>query len=74
MKWHSNNGKVYEIHEMDTGHIQNCIIKIDEKIQKCRSLGLGEFTYLGYKGYSWIWHFKDELRKRGVMPDYSLTI
>lgn len=67
MKWLSNNGKEYEIKDMDTGHIQNCIIKITEKIEQCHKLNIGTFQYLGTSGYTWLYYFKDELKRRGVI-------
>lgn len=73
MIWKSNNGKNYKIPEMDTGHIQNCIIKLIEKIEACDKLELGEFQYLGRTGYSWIWHFKNELEHRGVIKHNYTT-
>ena len=67
MKWFSNNGKEYDIRDMDTGHIQNCIIKINEKIEACQQLNIGTFVYHGMYGYTWIYHFKQELIRRGVI-------
>lgn len=66
MKWLSNNGKEYELKDMDTGHIQNCVIKLDEKIQACHRLKLGGFRYRGIWGTTWIDMFKQELIRRGV--------
>lgn len=68
MIWKANDGKSYHLYQMDTGHIQNCIIKLTEKIEACRRLYIGEFTYNGYLGTAWVSAFRTELIKRGITP------
>jgi hypothetical protein len=64
MKWISNNGRTYYLWQMDIGHIQNCIIKIHEKMNQCKYLNLGEFVLFNYTGKEWIDAFKRELNCR----------
>lgn len=67
MIWKSNNGKNYQVWEMDTGHIQNCIIKITKLIAECNYYKLGVFQIHGHRGWDWIQSFKKELQLRGIM-------
>lgn len=65
--WLDANNVGHVICEMDTGHIQNCIIVLTEKARKCSELGIGVFFRNGYTSEEWIQLFRNELDYRGVI-------
>lgn len=65
--WTDAHGRQHILSNMQTGHIQNCIIRISETISKCAQMNLGEFYLNGRNGSDWIAIFRNELKYRGVI-------
>jgi hypothetical protein len=65
--WTRNTGERLTVSQMTTGHIQNCIILLTDKVVKCQMYGLGSFFYNGRLGTEWIAIFKAELKRTGVI-------
>lgn len=62
--WLDRWGNTHKVSLMDKGHIQNCIIVMAEKQDKCDKLNLGAFEYNGLTADEWIQIFRAELGRR----------
>lgn len=65
--WVDSKGKSHFLPEMETGHIQNCIIILEDRIQRARKLRIGEFRVGHRLATSWVEIFREELRHRGII-------
>jgi hypothetical protein len=66
--WTGYDGKPTRVSEMDTGRIQNIVIMLLDKMNKCVEYGVGKtLFYNGVPAENWISVFKSELHYRGVI-------